>query len=160
MIFKGLFRKGSYVSFSQRLFSEIKKFFRIEDFRELPVCRWRLSFRSFLVVTICPILARQYLQKQPPKKIRLFWAAFLILNWNSILFSGKSFDWPSARVPSLNSRKYCSHFRLTPDQTEIDTIVNFSLNSHASGWSLWRPKAVKSILWETVSLIRLHFFRY
>ena len=33
-----------------------------------------------------------------------------------------------------------------------------SFNSNAGGWSRWTPKAVKSILWETVLLKRLHIF--
>ena len=36
---------------------------------------------------------------------------------------------------------------------------NSSINSHAGEWSRWRPKAVKSILWETVSLKR-HILSY
>ena len=33
-------------------------------------------------------------------------------------------------------------------------------NTHASGWSLWSPSVIKSILWATVSLNRLLIFCY
>ena len=35
----------------------------------------------------------------------------------------------------------------------------FKLNCNAGGWSLWRPKTLKSLLWETVTLNRVHIFR-
>ena len=34
------------------------------------------------------------------------------------------------------------------------------INSHTDGWSLWSPKAVKSIFLETISLNRHHIFQY
>ena len=36
------------------------------------------------------------------------------------------------------------------------SIILLDINSHAGGWSQWRILAVKSILWEAISLNRLH----
>ena len=52
-----------------------------------------------------------------------------------------------------NNEKSCSWCRKRVSH-KID------LDSHAGGWSMWRPLALISIFWETVSLIRLHIFCY
>ena len=75
--------------------------------------------------------------------------------------------WWNNRTDLSHQRFWCSEAILS-SKMQIKDVIHVKvkifkvqlgfMNTHASGWSLWRLRPVKSILLETVWLNRLHIF--